>query len=328
MAKGKIENKLISFFARSSDNQKTSSQTIDFVTADQASDSKKIIMEIEVLRIISAFGIVYFHTGEESLRHVAYSGLVIFTIISVYLTNYQKTAGIFKKISRLGVPFLFWFVFYGVINYLTRGTLYPHDYSFLQGILATPSLHLWFIPFILFTTIVFSLIKPNIGLLSWGFAFALLITAPIWREILIPEPFGQYTHVLPAAFIGRFLKDYSGIYKPLKLPLLTILFLLIGYLAYIQLYGVGITYLFGYLLSLVLIFPKRFIGYNKILLTISFATFGVYLIHPFILSVGRKMNIHGIEAAVFAFIVSTILIILCQKIGDSSDRLSFLKRVC
>lgn len=63
----------------------------------------KVRQDIEILRVLSAFGIVWFHSGAPG-RAFAYSGLVIFIILSVYLSQHgnQHISTRFRIRARLG----------------------------------------------------------------------------------------------------------------------------------------------------------------------------------------------------------------------------------
>lgn len=40
--------------------------------------------EIEFFRVLSMFGIIYFHSGYQHFKFVAYGGLVFFTVTAVF----------------------------------------------------------------------------------------------------------------------------------------------------------------------------------------------------------------------------------------------------
>jgi len=167
-------------------------------------------LEIEIFRILSAFGIVWFHSGVDIGREIAYGALIFFVIVSIYFATISKrNHSISERIKRLLVPYLFWSLFYGAILLLTEGYLFPKDYNLFSKIFASPSIHLWFLPFIFISLIVIDYFKSALSK-EWvvttigSVAIFSILLAPIWREFDYLIPLGQYAHAFPAVLIGIF----------------------------------------------------------------------------------------------------------------------------
>lgn len=290
---------------------------------------KKKIIEVELLRIISSLGIVYFHSGLQTHRDFAYSGLIVFTILSLFLLKYSPEKRVLNKILRLGIPYAVWFLFYGLFNLYTQGQFfYNNNYNFLQMILNSPSIHLWYLPFIMFITIIFSNIKIQLGFISWFISILLLLSSPLWREFNVSSPIAQYLHVLPAVFLGLFYRDFYNIDKRLRLFLWVSILVVLLYLVFIKISGISIPYVIGFLLCSVLLFPKKIKRINKFVLTMSSSTFGIYLVHPLFLFIGHKLQITNIYIVLFSYFTSMVVIILFKIMIKRIDKLSFLKLVC
>lgn len=90
--------------------------------------------DIEIIRIICAFGIVWFHTSEIG-KDIAYSALSIFIIISMYFSSKTtlKNITILNRAKRLLIPWMFWFLFYGVINIVRQTPFIDTSKGFFQG---------------------------------------------------------------------------------------------------------------------------------------------------------------------------------------------------
>jgi len=274
-------------------------------------------LEIEIFRIISAFGIVWFHSNVEAGREIAYGGLIFFIVVSAYFATIStRFHSLFERVERLLIPCFLWAIFYGVINLVTKGYVFPDKYILLSIFLATPSIHLWFLPFIFFSLIAIDkfrqLVFKEWGATLIGISAILSISlAPIWLEFDYIPPLGQYAHAIPAVLIGVFF----GIIDKAKVKMLLITGIILSVLIMVfkQQSGIGIPYLVGLIPCYFFFFNSHVIN-NKgsLLLKISSATLGVYLIHIFVLMVLRKLGIVGFSLPLFAFILSLLAIIFLK----------------
>ena len=112
------------------------------------------IANIERLRILAAFGIVWFHTEDALWRSVGYAGLPIFLMVFCSLIALkQKPDDIsyftMKRAGRLLKPWLFWSIVYLCFKIFKRA-LYGEDvFGFFTGhmFISGTSIHLWYLPY-------------------------------------------------------------------------------------------------------------------------------------------------------------------------------------
>lgn len=176
------------------------------------------IANIDRLRILSAFGIVWYHIKQGPEREIGHSGLAVFLMISCMLIavkgHRDNRLFILKKAERLIVPWLFWCAVYFVFNiskaliqHVPVKSMFDY-YMFLTG----PAIHLWYLPYAFVAGIVVnwalkytgqSAIKNfstyiliAAGLLSLAFCSFLL------SEYRINWPFEQWIFGLSACFLG------------------------------------------------------------------------------------------------------------------------------
>lgn len=280
----------------------------------------KMRRDVETLRILSAFGIVWFHSGAPG-GEFAYSGLVVFLVLSVFLSrkSYQDTSRNLKmRARRLLVPWSIWFLFYGLIRIFSQKPIVPLDNGVIAGILSGPSSHLWYLPFIFVLLVIIdsARMKWSPSSLAWtGYVFA-TVALLSWGRGSVPSspsgyPWTQYGHAMTGISIGIFMMNYKALPQWLA-PYLTVT-LLIASASAISIKGYGIPYTVGISLSaLFLLSREREIKFN--VHPLSRCTLGIYLIHPLILMMLGKYTLATPTAkALLAFGGSTLLIWLFKK---------------
>ncbi len=167
---------------------------------------------IELLRIIAAYGIVEFHSGAP-LAGIAFGGVVAFTV----LANLFQVCDPTRQRSRsalatsLLVPWAFWMLVYGALNLIFRGYLLNPDLPIIYGLGIGPGGHLWFLPFIFVALITNRALVQLIGPM-WLMAASLVLLLGLvasgwwveqWQTAL--DPLSQYAHALPGLMIGTAL---------------------------------------------------------------------------------------------------------------------------
>jgi hypothetical protein len=274
--------------------------------------------EIELFRIISMFGIVWFHSGINYGKEVAYGGLIFFIIISVYFAvSSTRTHTFTQRVKRLIIPCVVWSIFYGVISVLRKGAVFPTDYNYFSMVLATPSIHLWYLPFIFLILLVidklkYYILKEWVTVFSGISAIVILMLSPMWRAINFITPIGQYAHAIPAVLIGVFLGGVK-VRKWLRISVIAGIVLSILAMVYSRQSGIGIPYLIGLTPCIFIYYETIFIKSNKYLLALSSSIFGVYLAHLFLITVLRYAGVSGYSLAVFAFVISLASILVLRK---------------
>ena len=106
---------------------------------------------IELLRIVAAFGIIWFHSKLPEFGIVSYGGLVIFLTFSSYfaaIAPISRPDYLLRLGKRLLLPWAAWWLVYGALNLADhRPLLLPH-HDITLGVLTGTHIHLWYLPFI------------------------------------------------------------------------------------------------------------------------------------------------------------------------------------
>jgi len=272
--------------------------------------------EIELFRVISIFGIIWFHSGIQFGKDVAYGGLVFFIIISVYFaTTSCRSHTFWTRIERLIIPYILWSTFYGIITFKLKGVFFPADESLFSIILSSTSIHLWFLPFIFFVLLTIDnlrslLFKEWFGILIGISAILSISLAPIWRGFNYIPPLGQYAHAIPAVLIGVFLGVYNKIRPKVRLWIITSIILSISLMVFKQQPGIGIPYVVGLTPCIFLFYENILIKNNKIILSLASATFGVYLLHVFSILILRHIGVKSYTLPIATFLLSISLVLV------------------
>lgn len=285
--------------------------------------------DIQLLKVISAFGIVWFHSGAVG-QDFAYSALIVFLVVSSYLAaqSTKPTKSVADRAKRLLVPWFVWFVFYGVINLAMHKPFVPLSNGIIPGIFVGTKFHLWFMPFIFFTLIAFDWLRSRMTPRFIGYAcsaLAILIFASTsdWRpwSLKLGAPFAQYAHAINGVIIGIFLGHYYALPNLVRSLLLLIILALAAYLSILPISGVGVPYFIGVSLSAaILLFNRHFpveINFNWL----SECTLGIYLIHPlFMMIIFHGKLVTGLSIPFVVFLASIISVMLIKRIAPSASK--------
>ncbi len=276
--------------------------------------------DVELLRIISAFGIVWFHSGSLPGREIAYGGLIFFIIISSYFANISKRQNKpLERIKRLIVPCVIWTIPYSLLNFVRLGQICPENYSFVSCIFSTPSPHLWYLPYMCIVLILIDRAKlifsqSTLGLFSGTMAVILMMLAPKWREFSYIDPFDLYAHALPAVLIGIYLGCYFSIEIKSRLFILLGLIFSILLMVYTAQENVGIPYLFGMLPSLLLLRSDVLAKYKLNIYSISSLMLGVYLVHFALILILLSFGISNYLLPFIVFPLSVLIIFSIKRL--------------
>lgn len=260
---------------------------------------------IELLRLLAAFGIVLFHGGRDVAGQLAgYGGLVVFILLLVlFLPRSGPRAGVYAirvRFQRLLIPWAAWCVVYALAHMLKgRGP------AFLQGllpfgILTGTNAHLWYLPFAFIVSCLILLVEAVLprgaeGAQShkpgWNHAAAALcaictlagiVVLARWRASGggqgLPEPLGQWAHAAPAVLAGLvFRYEASGL---ARWSFAAGLGAVSSYAWAIGDPGTGIAYLAGTAGFMVLSTVPVFV--DPRIRVWSACAYGVYLVHPLV----------------------------------------------
>ncbi|MFP7753538.1 acyltransferase family protein [Thermodesulfobacteriota bacterium B35] len=276
--------------------------------------------EIEVFRIVCMLGIVWFHSGLEPGRQIAHGGLIFFIVTSVF---FAVTAGrrhsLPERAKRLLVPWGVWSVFYGMVSWCRWGHCFPEGYHLVSMLLATPSIHLWFLPFLFLVLVGIDLVRElffrrKVVVLIGTLSFLSVLTAPFWEKIRLVDPFTQYLYSVPAVLIGIFLAAGSRTRHAVFMPMMAGLVLSLLILAGRYRSEVGILYLVGILPAVFLLYDNVLPVSGRWLFTISSSVFGVYLVHPFCQMFLRYLGLTSYALPLINFFLSLVSVLLMKRV--------------
>lgn len=275
--------------------------------------------DVELLRIISAFGIVWFHSGYDFGRDVAYAGLIVFLVFSAYFASKStKDHSIRERVTRLLIPCALWSVLYASLDFVRGQPIFPSDYSVFSKILSTPSIHLWYLPFVFFWVVIIDKIKSlnprAVATAAATMASVLLVSAPIWRQWSYSSPLGQYMHATPAVLIGIFLASYTHLTVVQKHSVLGLVILSTAASLILNISGVSSTYALGICTTLILLKDEDILPTSSVIIGLSKLTFGIFLVHPLILFVFRHLGMSSPLLPIMAFFISALCIYVMFKI--------------
>jgi surface polysaccharide O-acyltransferase-like enzyme len=248
---------------------------------------------IELLRIASCYGIVWFHSGLEAGHTVSYSGLSIFLFLTGYFSTRNFTgqpASLMKISTRLIYPWVFWSAVYMAINLLRFKTLFHATDPTIFAFLAGPSIHLWYVPYIILCQLLLGFIGksmkpalfPYFIAVAMFAAFALLVHF----DGAYTPPIPQYLNATPPLLAGALF----GMRR--ETPFATAALLVFVGLCAVAYGAFHIIPALPYLIAVILCASAIIAGKNidlnsPAIASFSRCTFGVYFIHPIFLALNR-----------------------------------------
>lgn len=272
--------------------------------------------EIEWLRILGAFGIVWFHCSSIG-KDVAYAGLISFLIISLFLS--AKPKPVLERMNRLLTPWVIWLLFYGFLNLARNLPFVNTDFGIISGVFAGSAIHLWYLPFIFFVVTFFDQIRKCLptSFLAYLCAFIimlLIISVSVWRHLpfQITPPLGQYMHALIGVFAGVFFASYSSLPKNVFIIILLIIFTLLCIFAW-DFEGIGVPYLLGLAVTSFILLPSWSFDPKLNLNWLSSCTLGVYMVHPFFILLEYKLYLAPPLFTPFIVFTLSVIFVLCLK---------------
>lgn len=277
--------------------------------------------EIELLRVLSAFGIVWYHTASVG-RDVAYSGLIAFLIISMYFAAQSGSPpkSVARRARILLVPWLAWCLFYGLLNLALHKPFLSLEHGWVAGLLVGTSIHLWYLPFIFLCIVLFDQIRDKVT--QYTLSYACLVLAAltlalcsVWRgpSLAFDYPYAQYAHAMDGVLLGVFFANCSALSRPACALAIGLVLVLITVFA-LPLPGVGVPYLLGVSgAALTLLLPwERYIKFD--VRWLSECTLGIYLSHIFWMKLFKKfLPMPDMLMPFVVFIVSALGVWLLKK---------------
>lgn len=262
------------------------------------------IANIERLRILAAYGVVTFHSDLVFSRHIGVVSFLCFAIIfAVFIINrpdYELSLGGFiSKARRLLLPWLFWsaiFFVFLIVKSVLKGIPITELLSWRMLITGT-SIHLWFLPFAFVSAVLIILthqvtrhfaIELNVLVM---FAFGLICAVVFSIIDIIPEvqyPFRQWILGFPAIPMGyaigmsRFMKTRRHQYMFFIFSILSTCVIV----CLIEAFGGQSRFIVRYCIALgVVCLAFSLNGKMGVATkTLSGLAYGIYLMHPLVIS--------------------------------------------
>lgn len=273
---------------------------------------------IEWLKFVSTFFIVWFHSGYQYFHQFSYSGLIIFIIIALYFSvENHEVGGLKKLVKRLIVPWAFFTLVFGVGNSILAKPFINVEGGVIVGLLTGTHIHLWYLPFIFlmlcFSGVLAARLPRNIlAIIMFVFFMTYIALTPYWRSwsLGVGAPVAQYVHAVGAVFLGVFIRSASALADNNKKIMYVCLYA--GLFTTISDVGIGVPYLVA-LSVVILALHLKSNSYSSWAINNVFpATFGVFLIHPALLYL-FKGHTGSVIYPIETFIVSLLIIMSLRK---------------
>lgn len=280
--------------------------------------------DIELLRVVAAFGIVWFHARAPG-GQVAYAGLVVFLVLSTFLVrrggNPPSLDSLRRRSRRLLLPWLVWFVIYGALAFALRGVFLDTGNGYVAAVMSGTNIHLWYLPFTFLCLSAVDVLHSHVsaptaawlgGLLTLG----LTATAPIWRPatLAMPYPLLQWADALAPVAFGIFLQGSSALPSFARRFLL---FVIIGAaLLASRSNSIGTSYAVGFLACAVIVAGTTARWSWPRIQPVADLTFGIYLGHIIILeALLRYATLGAVELPILTFALAAVAVAVGRKIA-------------
>ena len=159
---------------------------------------------VNLLRILAAFGVVWFHAKQHHGLYAPHFGSAVFAAILGYYACKSRTV----RVEALVVAFVFWGVLYAFMAYVVVGKPVPR----IDQLIISPVIHLWFLPF---AVVVKYFAKFSETQRPWFFVLAIIATVCL-RGLDIPAPYVQWVYAAPYALAGMLFFRYPIRFDPVK----------------------------------------------------------------------------------------------------------------
>jgi hypothetical protein len=229
----------------------------------------------------------------------SYAGLIVFLIMSMYLAGRSMYSGdhsVIRRVKRLLIPWAIWFVIYGANNLLSHASIIPMNNGIIEGILAGPNIHLWYMPFIFVCLTLFDVVRKYASSTSIAWASAtltalVLASTPVWRHssMALGCPLPQYAHAVAGVLLGVFLAYVTGL--PRKLGMFLLLIITAADLSVFHYEGIGIPYLIGIVVGCILAFRLLEKVIKIDVTALSECSLGIYLLHPLLVGIFQQHHL-------------------------------------
>lgn len=273
-------------------------------------DPKDKNVNIELLRVVAAFGIIWFHTEAAYGRRFGYVGLPLFLLIFISLSVARRRVHVFKdflvkRIRRLLIPWLFWSVIFSglkLVNTIRLGQL-SLDHIDARYLLIGSHIHLWYLPFAFMLSMIVYILNQamrklhnyvviSVSIIVGG--LLLFICSCVMSKLELPAPFAQWIFGLPALPLGFSIGRACSLSDSRLKHLFLIVTVIVSLIVCLLLRTLGYQYLIiQYSIAIVLICGGYLYPSNRsqLILRMGSLTYGIYLIHPLVDVLLRKLSV-------------------------------------
>ncbi|HEY9034062.1 MAG TPA: acyltransferase family protein [Pseudomonadales bacterium] len=300
-----------------------------------ASPHKPVVrrQEIELIRIVCAFGIVWYHCRDIAGKLVgleeelASGPMFAFLMISLFFAvrPSARIKPVMETARRLMKPWLIWFVFFGCVNLAMQKDFLNTEHGLIGGILIGTKPHLWYLPFIFFSIISFQFVKRRMPEALFAYSCAaiallMLMTAEHWRpwSMTLAKPLPLYIQALTGMFIGAFMANST--FMPLW-QRLGIIAAFIAAAAWFSLsvFIIGIPYIIAIVMTSLALIPKWTFQPRYTINWLSDCTMGIYLTHLLWFSVLTRLDllVSPLAAPFIVFAASAAGVLLMKRFFPS-----------
>lgn len=290
---------------------------------------------LDLARFVACFGIVWDH-ARAPYADVGYLALALFLVLTSFLSigSFDRSGGRqdsqsfwISRAKRIAIPWLFWCLVYRIIYEIVSDepfVLLSDPMTLIIG----PSIHLWFLPFVMFTLPLIPIqslaIKSqrDLFLACCGLVIFSLPAGWLHAQVGLAGWFvdvGLYKQPLPQWFFSLPLFVYgavAAVAHRLNMAWMALatsafvsipLFLLAPEFASLQMLLVAVLF------ELLWRWPLK----GTWATTLAGAAFGIYLLHPAGMLVAFKLfgpEVDRSFAAVFAFLLCWALTLILQRL--------------
>jgi len=247
--------------------------------------------DINLLRLLCALGIVWFHASAHGVA-LAYSALVALLVLSVMLGGSGSApaasgGALRRRALRFLLPWLVWFGIYGGVNLLRGGDFLPPGPGLWLRLMAGPSIHLWYLPFMFLCLCGADVLKALAGArasawLGGGSALVLVASAAWWRPVSLgwPYPLLQWADAAAPVALGLCLQQAAAL--PQRALAALKLAILGGAVATAFFNPIGVSYAIGFAACLLIASGRTARWAPVNLAPLSDLSYGIYLSHALV----------------------------------------------
>lgn len=288
---------------------------------------------VDLARFIAAFGIVWDH-ARAPYADIGYLALALFLVLTSFLAigSFERSDGRsfwFSRASRIAVPWLFWCAVFRVVDEVVTDTPGPQPLlSDPWTLLIGPSIHLWFLPFVMVALITIPALSRSIqspralfvacvGLVGVSLPLGLLHAevAPVaWFANVapFPQPLPQWFYSLPLFLFGALLavaKRLGASWMPVAAAAAVsgALYWRAPEFASVQMILVALVFEAVWRVNITGTWPTWLAGF----------AFGIYLMHPAFMLVAFKLfgtDVDRSFGALFTFAAAWVATAILQRL--------------